>query len=135
MKKPFGHFTSLLASLMLIALMSGQVSACLFPSPVKMSRNRPMACCTDHCRMRTTQEEARKSCQQTLVVTGQEQLTAPSSTRVTEAAMKALTDTGLYGYQQARLSPRPNSGFLTNDRMAGPRQSVDLYLLTRSLRI
>jgi hypothetical protein len=63
-------------------------------------------------------------------------LAAPSSISVTKAAIKALTDTGLSGwYPQAALHPPSKTCFLTDDRAAGPRRSVDLYLLTRSLRI
>ncbi len=137
MKKPFRYWVAyFLVTFMLVTLVGGQAFACLIPSPMEIREDRAMACCTEYCRMETTEEAAREACQLSRTVTGQEEVMTQSSITVTKTGMEEQTDTGLYGWvEQAVLNPLPKTYFVTHDVAAASWRPVDLYLLTHSLRI
>jgi hypothetical protein len=127
------HFTVfLIASL----LLSSQTFACLLPSPVEMRKDRSMACCTEHCRVETTAQVAQKACEQSQTAFSQDEAMAGPPSAMGKISIKDLHDIGLFSKLESwtsfpipRACPASTYGTITS------HQSVDLYILTRSLLI
>jgi hypothetical protein len=130
------RLTYLLASSTLIVLLGDQAFACLFPSLTEMIGGRPMACCSQRCRVDTTPQAAQQACEQSRTAISQHQVMAGPSTSVVKIELKDLPNTGLCSIHELPVSHPISDLFSTKaDTLVPPDRTVDLYLFTHSLLI
>lgn len=80
MKKRFGKQFIFSAVILTFSLMlSGKAIACFAPSAMEMGQGKAMDCCMESCRMETTQEAAKKACEESrLAFSQQETFSSPN---------------------------------------------------------
>ncbi len=93
MKKRF--WQGLIVSVVVLSfglMLTGKAIACLAPSAMEMGQGKSMDCCMERCRMETTQEAAKKACEESRLAFSQQEMRSHSDKDCARAAEMTFSD-------------------------------------------